>query len=81
MRTSVSVAGLSRKPLTKICSASSAYSGCSVTAIRLQRGWIFCTIRAIVSPFIPGISRFRKAASIGLCRSQVSASSVVIALI
>ena len=56
---------LLKKPLTKICSASSAYSGCSVTTIRLQRGWIFWIMRARARPFIPGISRFKKAASIG----------------
>ena len=56
---------LLKKPLTKICSASSAYSGCSVTTMMLQRGCSFWIMRVKASPFMPGISRLRKAASIG----------------
>ena len=49
----------------QICSASSAYSGCSVTTMMLQRGCSFWIMRVKASPFMPGISRLRKAASIG----------------
>ena len=65
MMVAVNDRALSKKPLTKICSASSAYSGCSVTTMMLQRGCSFWIMRVKASPFMPGISRLRKAASIG----------------
>ena len=68
--------------------AAGGYADGDTAAALAAAGWnLFDTdvykrqIRARARPFIPGISKFKKAASIGPCRIHVRASSVVMALI